>query len=63
MLHYALSICKEKGMTRVILGCHSDNLASASVIKKCGGVLTKTIKESEEITNYYYEIKLKKTAY
>lgn len=58
MLRYALEVCKEKGMRRAFLGCHSDNIASASVIKKCGGILTKTIKESEEITNHYYEINL-----
>ena len=28
----------------------------ASVIKKCGGILTETIKGSEKITNHYYEI-------
>ncbi|MGN1156349.1 MAG: GNAT family N-acetyltransferase [Agathobacter sp.] len=58
MLRYALEVCKEKGLRRAFLGCHSDNIASASVIKKCGGILTMAIKESEEITNHYYEINL-----
>lgn len=39
MLRYALSVCREKGMKRAILGCYSDNLASAAVIRKNGGVL------------------------
>jgi len=40
MLRYALEVCRQKGMTQVILGCYSDNIASAAVIEKCGGVLT-----------------------
>ena len=39
MLEYALSVCKDKGMNRVILGCYKDNPASAAVIIKNGGVL------------------------
>lgn len=39
MLRHALSVCKEKGMKQVILGCYKDNPASAAVIKKNGGVL------------------------
>ncbi|MBR3245247.1 MAG: GNAT family N-acetyltransferase [Parasporobacterium sp.] len=34
MLEYALSVCKEKGMEKVILGCYKENLASAAIIKK-----------------------------
>ena len=59
MLRYALSVCKEKGKDKVLLSCYKDNLPSAAVIKKCGGVLV------EENDNYnegrisqYYEIKL-----
>ena len=39
MLKYALSICKEKGLGEVILGCYKDNAASSATIKKNGGVL------------------------
>lgn len=39
MLRHALSVCKEKGMNRVILGCYQDNLPSVAVIRKNGGVL------------------------
>lgn len=39
MLRHALSICKEKGLTQVILGCYKDNVASAATIQRNGGVL------------------------
>lgn len=59
MLRYALSVCKENGMNKVILGCYKDNLASAATIQKNGGVLV------EENDNYnegrisqYYSINL-----
>ena len=39
MLQHALSVCTDKGMDRVILGCYKDNLASAKTIKKNGGIL------------------------
>ncbi|MBP3650188.1 MAG: GNAT family N-acetyltransferase [Clostridia bacterium] len=59
MLRYALSVCKENGMDRVVLGCYQDNLASAATIRKNGGVLI------EENDNYaegrisqYYSIDL-----
>ena len=40
MLRYALSVCKEKGMGKVVLGCYKDNLASVATIRKNGGILT-----------------------
>ena len=40
MLGYALSVCREKGLSGVILGCYKDNPASAAVIRKNGGILT-----------------------
>lgn len=39
MLRHALSVCREKGKKRVILGCYKDNAASAATIRKGGGVL------------------------
>lgn len=39
MLKYALSVCKEKGLLEVTLGCYKDNIASSATIKKNGGVL------------------------
>lgn len=45
MLRYALSVCKQKGMDRVILGCYKDNLASAATIKKNGGQIIGDFKD------------------
>jgi len=39
MLKHALDVCREKGMTKVILGCFKDNIASAKTIIKNGGIL------------------------
>ena len=39
MLKHALDVCREKGLTKVILGCFRDNIASAKTIIKNGGVL------------------------
>ena len=58
MLRHALGVCREKGLTSVTLGCHSDNLASVSVIRKCGGVLSYTVREPDAVTNCYYSIRL-----
>ena len=59
MLKYALSVCKEKGMEKVILGCYKENLASAATIQKNGGTL---IAENENYkegrTSQYYLIRL-----
>ena len=59
MLAYALNVCREKGMEKVILGCYKDNLASAATIMKNGGVL---FAENERYkpgrTSQYYIIKL-----
>ncbi|MDO4466681.1 MAG: GNAT family N-acetyltransferase [Bacillota bacterium] len=37
MLRYALDVCSQKGLKKVVLGCHKDNIASKTVIQKCGG--------------------------
>ena len=55
MLEYALSVCRKKGLEKVILGCYKENLASAATIKKNGGTL---ITENEnykkgKISQYY----------
>ncbi|MBQ6559832.1 MAG: GNAT family N-acetyltransferase [Erysipelotrichaceae bacterium] len=59
MLGYALSVCKEKGMDKVIVGCVIDNLTSAEVIRKNGGIF---ISENENKkmgkTCRYYRIDL-----
>ncbi len=59
MLHYALSVCREKGMDKVILGCYKDNLASATTIKKNGGVLVaENDNYNEGRISQYYSINL-----
>ena len=59
MLRYALSVCKEKGMDNVLLGCYKDNLASAATIKKNGGVLVdENDNYNEGRISQYYSIKL-----
>ena len=39
MLREALSFCKSIGLCEIIVTCDKNNIASASVIKRCGGVL------------------------
>ncbi len=59
MLEYALSVCKEKGMEKVILGCYKENLASAATIKKNGGTLiTENENYKEGRISQYYLIRL-----
>ena len=59
MLGYALSVCKEKGMENVILGCYKDNLTSAATIRKNGGVLiAENENHKEGKISQYYQIKL-----
>ena len=59
MLRYALSVCKEKGMEQVILGCYKDNLASAATIEKNGGfLLAENDNYTQGKTSRYYLIKL-----
>lgn len=55
MLQYALSVCKEKGMDKVVLGCYKDNIASAKTIQKNGGVLIEENENYKEgkISQYY----------
>ena len=55
MLQYALSVCRNKGMTKVILGCYKDNIASAKTIQKNGGILTEENNNYKEgkISQYY----------
>ncbi len=43
MLRHALQICKSRGMTRVLITCLEDNVASAKTIESCGGKYEKTV--------------------
>ena len=59
MLRYALSVCKEKGKDKAVLGCYKDNLASAATIKKNGGVLVvENDNYNEARISQYYSISL-----
>ena len=59
MLGYALSVCKEKGMRQVVLGCYKDNVASAATIRKHGGVLfTENDNYTKGKISQYYTITL-----
>ena len=59
MLRYALSVCKDKGMDKDILGCYKDNAASAKTIQKNSGVLIEENDNyNEGIISQYYMIKL-----
>jgi len=42
ILKMALQHAKSIGLSRVMLGCYADNLASIKTIEKCGGVLAET---------------------
>ena len=55
MLNYALSVCREKGLEKVILGCYKENLASAATIRKNGGILIDENEHYKEgrISQYY----------
>ena len=55
MRRHALSVCKEKGLTSVVLSCYTDTLASAATIKKCGGVLIdeNDIYNEGQLSQYY----------
>ncbi len=59
MLGYALSVCREKGRDKVILGCYKDNIASVRTIEKNGGVLLEESDNYREgIISQYYLITL-----
>ena len=43
ILRQALIILRAEGVGRVLVACHEDNLASARVIERCGGVLEEMV--------------------
>ena len=55
MLGFGLSVCREKGMSKAILGCYKDNPASAATIRKNGGELIEENDNYEEgrISQYF----------
>ena len=62
MLRYALSICKEKNMKEVILGCYENNYGSNKTIIKNGGILYRQDIENKELSDNW-QIELKRNYY
>lgn len=59
MLEYGLSVCKQKGMKEVLIGCYKDNIASATVIKNNNGILMfENDNYKKGKISQYYSIKL-----
>ena len=59
MLKHGLSVCKQKGMKEVIIGCYKDNVASATVIKNNDGILfSENDNYKKEHMSQYYKIEL-----
>lgn len=43
MLKAALNICRNEGLSRVLITCLEDNIGSAKTIESCGGIFEKTV--------------------
>lgn len=54
MLSMALTLAKQLGVTRVLITCDQDNIASAKTIKANGGVLENEVIEDDSITQRYW---------
>jgi len=57
-LRLALEICREMGISPVLITCHKENVASARVIQKNGGVLEdeRVSKEGKVFQRYWIEL-------
>ncbi|MCL2495651.1 MAG: GNAT family N-acetyltransferase [Oscillospiraceae bacterium] len=57
-LRLALEICREMGINPVLVPCHKDNIASARVIQKNGGVLEdeRVSGEGKVFQRYWVEV-------
>jgi predicted acetyltransferase len=54
MLSEGLSICREMGVSRVLITCAKDNLASAKTIRNNGGVLDSEDTDHGEVFERYW---------
>ena len=54
MLAAALEVCRELGLTRVMIACDSENAASARTIERCGGVMENEVPEDGRLTRRYW---------
>ncbi len=54
MLRLALSICKEKGLDKVLITCDKDNIASAKTMLGNGAILENEVLEDGKIVQRYW---------
>lgn len=54
MLEAGLDKCREAGLTKVLITCDEDNIASAKTIEKCGGVLENMIQDGNVFKKRYW---------
>lgn len=54
MLRQALGYCRRMGLTRVLVTCDSENIASARTILKNGGVLENEIPDGDRVKQRYW---------
>lgn len=57
-LRLLLALCRERGLTKVLLTCRESNAASRGIILACGGVYEDTVPDSEGIPRQRYWIVL-----
>ncbi|NLS08840.1 GNAT family N-acetyltransferase [Nesterenkonia sp. MY13] len=56
MLHQALAVCRDLGITEVMLTCDDDNPGSITTIERCGGVLESDFTPSQGVPKRRYWI-------
>jgi predicted acetyltransferase len=54
MLKIVLEECRKLEMKKVLLTCDADNIASAKIIKSCGGILENEVPNDEELIQRYW---------
>lgn len=54
MLRLALKECKRLGLTKVLVTCDKDNVASSKTIIKNGGILENEVEEENGVTQRYW---------
>jgi predicted acetyltransferase len=54
MLKMALDICREKGMSKVLITCDRNNVASAKTMLENGAILENEVQENDKIVQRYW---------